>query len=130
MKKIVSLALVICLCVGAMLALGSCGLFGGAIPTGVYESVIPGQEVTVIGSSLIMTQSISGETYDITYTYEVNEDEDEITLTIEEVTYEGDNATISTMLESVEVGDEVSGDFELGDNYFKIDGVKYVLDVD
>ncbi len=113
-----------------MLALGSCGLFGGAIPTGVYENTMLGQEVTVLGSTLIMTQSMGGETYDITYKYEVNDDEVEITLTIESVSYEGDSEFLQEMLDEIEIGDEVSGDFELGDNYFKIDGVKYVLDKD
>ena len=130
MKKILSLAIVVCLCLGAMLALGSCGLFGGAIPAGVYENDLLNQEVTVLGTTLIMTQSIYGESYDITYKYETNDDDTEITMTIEEVTYEGDNNLIEAMLVGVDVGDEVSADLEVGENYFKLDGVKYVLDVD
>ncbi len=130
MKKIVSLALVLCLCLGAALALGSCGLFGGAIPTGVYENDLLNQQVTVLGSTITVTQTMFGETFETVYKYETNDDDSEITLTVEEVNYSGDSATIQGILEDFVVGESSTAKLEVGEKYFKLDSVKYTLDVD
>lgn len=125
MKKIISLALALCLAVGVMFALTSCF---SAIPGGTYTVGDTDETVEVKGDKITMQQEIyNGVTVGIVVSFKV--DGEEITLTYDSVIYDGDNAIVKGIIEEMEeeLGEEVNGTFafEKGDGYFKIDGVTY-----
>lgn len=130
MKKIISIALTLCLVVGVMCALTSC--FGGGIPSGTYSiegfKEVDLAECKVSGSKIIYTVESDETKIDITFNYEVKEDK--ITVTYEGNNYEGDSYIIKGLLITAEAGLKLAfageKSFEKGDGYFKIGEVKFV----
>ncbi|MBR5817768.1 MAG: hypothetical protein IKY62_03890 [Clostridia bacterium] len=82
MKKIVSLALALCLIVGVMLSLTSCF---GAIPSGTYTIGNSKTEIEVNGSKMTMKEEIMGVEIGFVLSYKVRGDE--ITLTYEKAIF-------------------------------------------
>ena len=127
MKRIISMALALCLTLGIMLALTSCG----AIPGGTYNiDGLSGLDVTefkVSGDKMIYTVEEGDVKIDLTFKYEVKDDK--ITVTYEGDNYDGDNSIVKLAISGVElilkgglVGEK---SFEKGDGYFKIGYVKF-----
>ena len=129
MKKIISMALALCLVVGVMFALTSCF---GAIPGGTYTadglSGIEEAEFKVSGSKMVYTIEEDETKINFTFTYEVKEDK--ITVTYEGDDYEGDASLVKLAISAAEVvlKAALTGEksFEKGDGYFKIGEIKFV----
>ena len=127
MKKIISMALALCLVIGVMCALTSCGAIAG----GTYNvDGLSGLEITqfkVSGSKMIYTIEEDDTKIDFTFKYEVKEDK--ITVTYEGNNYEGDNSLVKVAITVAEVALKAAlvGEktFEKGDGYFKIGAVKF-----
>ena len=131
MKRIISMTLALCLIIGVICALTSCG---GAIPGGTYTAEglddFDEAEFKVSGNKMIYTVEEDDVEINFTFVYEVNEDK--ITVTYEGDDYEGDNTLVKLavslaepILEAALVGEK---SFEKGDGYFKIGAVKFVKD--
>ena len=124
MKKIVSLALALCLIVGVMLSLTSCF---GAIPSGTYTIGNSKTEIEVKGSKMTMKEEIMGVEIGFVLSYKVSGEE--ITIKYEKAIYDGDSETIKGLIADMETefAEEFEGtfDFEKGDGFFKMDGVTY-----
>ena len=128
MKKIISMALALCLVIGVMCVLTSCGAIAG----GTYNvDGLAGLEATqfkVSGSKMIYTIEKDDTKIDFTFKYEVKEDK--ITVTYEGDNYEGDNSGVKAAIIVAEVALKAALDgektFEKGDGYFKIGAVKFV----
>ena len=128
MKRIISLALILAICLSALLLLTACG---SGIPSGTYKGVM-GDEFKVDGNKMKNVVEFAGESYSVVFTYEIDKnekDEETITLTFEKVEYSGDNEIVKGVISEIEKGyaNEASntGTFEKGDGYFRINGVKY-----
>ena len=127
MKRIVSALLACILLVSSLFVLTSC--FGGGIPNGTYESKLLGTELVVQGNTLSLTQMVDDDGIKMTYTYKLNADKDEITLTFKDIKAIGDNAEIKSAVEEAkkEAASESIDpmDFELTENGFKLAGTEY-----
>ena len=129
MKKIISMALAVCLVIGVMLALASCG---GGIQNGTYTADglqgYDAAEFKVNGDKMVYTYDYDDLKIDFTFSYEVKEDK--ITVNYDGNSYDGDSIVTKGILLGVEtvfkaalVGEK---SFESGDGYFKIGVVKFV----
>lgn len=140
MKKILSAFLVCVLLVGTVFALVSCGGISGT-----YEFSEDGMSQTLkfSGKNLEVTMTYEDETETIKYTYELNDDETKITLTMteeaindmkqkaKEAYAEMTGTDVSAVTDEM-ISDMIDGitepetmDFEKGEDYVKIDDVKY-----
>ena len=128
MKKIISIALALCLVIGVMCALTSCGAIAGGTYNVEGLSGLEATQFKVSGSKMIYTIEEDDTKIDFTFKYEVKEDK--ITVTYEGNNYEGDNSLVKFAVATAEValkaalGGEKT--FEKGDGYFKIGAVKFV----
>ena len=132
MKKISSAFLVCVLLVGTVFALASCG--GGL--SGTYELSEDGMTQTIkfSGKNLEMTMKAGDESMTLKYTYELNEDETKITLTADKASlkqYYADmmgveaSTVTDAMLEESGMLEPQELDFEKGDDFVKIEDMKY-----
>ena len=123
------MTLAICLVLGVMLSLASCG---GAIPSGTYAADgltgYDAAEFKVSGDKMIYTLEEDDTKIEFTFSYEVKEDK--ITVTYVGNNYDGDSSLMNFAISGVElvfkaalVGEK---SFEKGDGYFKIGVVKFV----
>lgn len=126
MKKIIALLLLVGLVIGGIYVYKN--YFAGGIPAGTYLDEY-GTEVEVSGNKIIMKEDIGdGEALLIKVSYEIKDDE--IFLTLEDVTYDGSNEEISSNLDLIkeefesEINDSAS--FEKGEDWFSIGGVMYI----
>lgn len=121
MKKIISLALIAVLCLSFLIACG-----GGPIANGTYANE-DGNEIVVKGNTMTMVETEDNESVKMTYTYEVNEDKTKITLTFDEVEYNGDDEEIKASIEAMK--EQMTKDenktqelaIEITDNAFTLD---------
>lgn len=128
MKKIISIALVLCLTLGVIFALTSCGAIAGGTYNVEGLSGLEATQFKVSGSKMIYTLEKDETKIDFTFTYEVKEDK--ITVEYKENNYKGDNSGVKLAVSAAEivlkgalVGEKT---FEKGDDYFKIGAVKFV----
>ena len=129
MKKIISIALVLCLALSVIFALTSCGAISGGTYNVEGLSGLDATQFKVSGSKIIYTLEEDEETkIDFTFTYEVKEDK--ITVNYEGNSYDGDNSLVKLAISATEVllKGALNGEksFEKGDGYFKIGAVKFV----
>lgn len=129
MKKIISLALALCLMVGVVFALTSCF---GAIPGGTYNvEGLTGFDITefkVSGSKFVYEEKVEDETVKFTLNYKVADDK--ITIEYGSSSYSGDSTAmkfavglVETALKAALVGEHK---FEKGDGYFKVGLLEFV----
>lgn len=131
MKKILSAFLVCVLLVGTVFALVSCGGLSGT-----YEFSEDGMTQTVkfSGNNLEVTMTYEDETETMKYTYELNDDETKITLTMSkedakktlaDMTGADVSEITDEMLEQAGMLEPQELDFEKGEDFVKIDEIKY-----
>ena len=128
MKKIVSMAIALCLVIGVMFALTSCAPIPGGTYTADGLQGMDAAEFKVSGTKMIYTIEKDDTKIDFTFVYEVNEDK--ITVTYEGDNYEGDSILVKAAVSAAEVvlKGALVGEksFEKGDGYFKIGVIKFV----
>ena len=124
MKKIISTVLVCVLLLSTMLVLVSCG---GGIDNGKYIGT-NGVTVEISGDKYIATVSEYGETFTVTYKYEVkNNDQDPdqqvIVLAVESLDYDGSNSAIKNGYSAD--ADSFELPYEKNEDGFVVAGIKY-----
>ena len=124
MKKILSAILACVFILGTMLVLVSCG---GGIDDGKYVGS-NGNKIEISGTSLVITVTEFGETFDATYKYEVKNNEQDpekqvILLTLESNNYEGQNEKIKA--DYTPDGKTMELYYERFEDGFVIGGIKY-----
>ncbi len=131
MKKILSAILVCCLLVGVAFSLVSCA--SGDIANGTYVCTVDDYEQTLVikGDTITMKEMMDDENgIEMVYTYELNADKTEITLTFKEVKAIGSSedvtATIEYINETMADAEPETSDYEATDNGFKVDGQEFV----
>ena len=98
MKKIISLMLLTVLCLSFLV---SCG---GGIASGTYTTDVPMMgDIEIKGNTWKQTTKIDDDnSFLIVYTYELNDDKDEITLTFDKVVYDGESETVKGLIADME----------------------------
>ena len=129
MKKIISIALVLCLALSVMFALTSCAPISGGTSNVEGLSGLDATAFKVSGDKMIYTLEEDDDTkINFTFKYEVKEDK--ITVTYEGNDYEGDNSLVKLAISATEIvlKGALNGEksFEKGDGFFKIGAVKFV----
>ena len=138
MKKFLSAALACLMLVSMVLVLASCG--GGLSGTYVYEEDDMKATLAFKGDKVTATTEYDGEVMmEMEYTYELNDDKTEMTLTasedaikdtikemIGEEAYEAlDAEALDAMIEEYAEEMNETVEIEIGDDYIEIEDMKY-----
>ncbi len=130
MKKILSAILICCLLLGAAFALSSCGAKGD-IENGTYKG--ENETITIKGTKMTMTSMGDEENgMEIVCTYDVNDEKNHISVTVEEINPIGTSAEWAEIAEEMRQEFEEEGkvrndsDFEFTDNGFILFGYEYI----
>ena len=138
MKKFLSAALACLMLVSMVLVLASCG--GGLSGTYVYEEDDMKATLVFKGDKVTATTEYDGEVMmEMEYTYELNDDKTEMTLTasedaikdtikemIGEEAYEAlDAEALDAMIEEYAEEMNEAVEIEIGDDYIEIEDMKY-----
>lgn len=120
MKQIISMVIVCMLFVGVMFTLASCA---GGIDNGTYSSS-KGSTIEIDGNKYTVNATIGGESLEITYTYEVKNDENNSDAQRIYLTYESSNAS-GDVKAGLESSEPFSYSYEKCEDGFVINGTKY-----
>ena len=98
MKKILSVLALFSLCIGFLV---SCG---GGIASGTYTTDVPMMgDIEIKGNTWKQITKIDDDnSFLIVYTYELNGDKDEISLTFDKVVYDGESETVKGLIADME----------------------------
>ena len=120
MKQIISIVTVCMLLVGMMLVLVSCS---GGIDNGSYVNS-EGSAIEIDGNKYTASATKDGETFKITYTYEIKDDEVNPDVQRIHLTYESTDASAAIKAE-LEKAEPFSFTYEKVEGGFVINGTKY-----